>query len=139
MNIGDVAAISGLNPKTIRYYESRGFLQPLRSTNGYRYYRESDVRRLRILAEARKLGFSLSDCETLLDVFETDGAETGVVVHLLQAQLDTLDRDIQDLERKKMAICSLLANSAPKDGGNRDLLEFLSEQADRRVHWPETA
>ena len=46
MNIGDVAALSGLPAKTIRYYEDIGLVKPLRSTNGYRIFRESDAHKL---------------------------------------------------------------------------------------------
>lgn len=138
MNIGDVAAMSGLNPKTIRYYESRGLLQPLRSTNGYRSYRASDARRLRLLAQARKLGLSLSDCETLLDVAETDDSEPGALARLLQAHLETLDREVQELEGKRAAVSELLAKSSPNVDIDRRLLRLLSEQADDCPRLPET-
>lgn len=128
MNIGDVAAISGLNPKTIRYYESRGLLQPLRSTNGYRSYRASDARRLRLLAQARKLGLSLSDCEKLLDLTEADNAESGTIARLLRAHLDTLDQEIYELERKKLSVSELLRKSAISEGDDQRLLKVLSEQ-----------
>jgi len=49
MNIGDVAALSGLPAKTIRYYEDVGLVKPLRSTNGYRTFRESDAHKLAFL------------------------------------------------------------------------------------------
>lgn len=129
MNIGEVAAISGLNPKTIRYYETRGLLQPLRSTNGYRSYRASDARRLRLLAQARRLGLSLSDCETILHFAETDDGDSGTVAHLLQAHLGTLDQELRGLEIKKAAVCELLEKSAPNSSDNRRLLEVLNEQS----------
>ena len=130
MNIGDVAALSGLNPKTIRYYEARGFLQPLRSTNGYRSYRASDARRLRLLAQARKLGLSLSDCETLLDLADTGDAVPGTFMHLLEAHLDTLHQEIQNLEHKTAAVSALLEKAAQNGGDDRCLLRVLSEQSD---------
>ena len=43
MNIGDVARVSGLPTKTIRYYEDIGLISPLRGTNGYRSFRQSDA------------------------------------------------------------------------------------------------
>ena len=45
MNIKDVAQRSGLPAKTIRYYEDIGLIRPLRQANGYRSFRESDLRR----------------------------------------------------------------------------------------------
>ena len=128
MNIGEVAAISGLNPKTIRYYESRGLLQPLRSTNGYRSYRASDARRLHLLAQARRLGLSLSDCETLLEVAEKKDSVPGALTQLLQTHLDTLESEIQDLELKKAGVVELLANAAPDANDDRPLLRMLCER-----------
>ena len=53
MNISDVAALSGLPAKTIRYYEDVGLVRPAHGTNGYRAFDESDVHKLTFLARAR--------------------------------------------------------------------------------------
>lgn len=50
MNIGDVAKRTGLPAKTIRYYEEIELLHPARHANGYRYFSEADVHKLRFLA-----------------------------------------------------------------------------------------
>lgn len=44
MKIGEVARRVGVNPKTIRYYESIGLLpEPARTTSGYRDYGPDDA------------------------------------------------------------------------------------------------
>ena len=48
MNIGDVAARSGLPAKTIRYYEEIGLIRPKRSGNGYRAFAPGDVKTARM-------------------------------------------------------------------------------------------
>ena len=53
MNIGDVAKLSGLPIKTIRYYEDIGFIRPQRSANGYRSFRDADVHKLAFLGSGR--------------------------------------------------------------------------------------
>ena len=55
MNIGEVSERSGLPPKTIRYYEDINLVRPLRSDNGYRSFRESDIHKLAFLGRARAL------------------------------------------------------------------------------------
>lgn len=129
MNIGDVSALSGLKPKTIRYYETRGLLRPLRSTNGYRSYRPSDARRLYLLAQARKIGLSLSDCETLLKVAEAGKEQSGTIAQLLEAHLGTLEQKIDELEQKKAAVTELLDKTALEGGGDQRLLSMLGENA----------
>ncbi len=43
LRIGALAAAVGLNPKTIRYYETLGLLPaPRRTATGYRLYGEAD-------------------------------------------------------------------------------------------------
>lgn len=74
MNIGDVADLSGLPAKTIRYYEDIGLVEPLRSANGYRSFRQSDVHKLAFLGRARALGFTIEDCRSLLNSMPTPNA-----------------------------------------------------------------
>ena len=70
MNIGDVAARSGLPAKTIRYYEEIGLIRPLRSDNGYRAFRDSDLHKLAFIGRARGLGFSIEECRKLLALYD---------------------------------------------------------------------
>ena len=50
MNIGQVASHSGVNAKTIRYYESIGLIPAAsRTGSGYRTYGGKDVERLRFI------------------------------------------------------------------------------------------
>ena len=71
MNIGDVAARTGLPTKTIRYYEDIGLITPLRGENGYRRFREADMHKLGFVGRARALGFSIEECRDLLALMKT--------------------------------------------------------------------
>ena len=62
MNIGEVSERAGLPAKTIRYYEDIGLVRPLRSDNGYRAFRDSDIHKLAFLGRAMTFGFSIEDC-----------------------------------------------------------------------------
>ena len=57
MNIGTASEKSGLPAKTIRYYEEIGLIRPLRSDNGYRAFRDSDLHKLAFIGRARGLGY----------------------------------------------------------------------------------
>jgi DNA-binding transcriptional MerR regulator len=61
MNIGSAATQTGLPVKTIRYYEEIGLVTPDRRANGYRDFSAACVEQLRLLAQARHLGFSLGN------------------------------------------------------------------------------
>lgn len=50
LRIGELASQMGLNPKTIRYYEEFGILNPVRGGNGYRLFSVEDAAQLRFVA-----------------------------------------------------------------------------------------
>ena len=62
LTIGQVAKATGINAKTIRYYEEAGVAPPpQRSQSGYRMYSETDVRRFDLIRRARSLDMTLSE------------------------------------------------------------------------------
>ncbi|HET7088119.1 MAG TPA: MerR family transcriptional regulator, partial [Anaerolineae bacterium] len=67
MQIHELAQRTGVSAKTIRYYESISLLpSPRRRTNSYREYDEVDVDRVKLVAGARRLDFSLDDIQEIL-------------------------------------------------------------------------
>src|SRR5665811_1127517 len=69
LRIQEVAAETGLTPRSIRYYEEFGLLRPAaRSQGDYRLYDTSDLERLRFIRELRDdAGFSLAQIGLLLE------------------------------------------------------------------------
>jgi MerR family transcriptional regulator, repressor of the yfmOP operon len=69
LRIQEVAAETGLTPRSIRYYEEMGLLEPAgRSQGAYRLYDPSDLERLRYIRELRdEAGFSLAQIGQLLE------------------------------------------------------------------------
>ena len=109
MKIADVAEASGLTAKTIRYYEDIGLVRPARGTNGYRAFEETDVHKLRFLARARSLGFSIKECRTLLSLYEDRGRASADVKALAEAHLRRVDRKIAELEGLRGTLRHLVA------------------------------
>src|SRR5436190_21689751 len=67
LTIGQLARLSGIKAKTIRYYEEIGLLPPAqRRESGYRCYGEYDVNRLLLLRRIRLLGVPLPEIKQLL-------------------------------------------------------------------------
>ena len=56
MKIKQVEELVGITSKNIRFYEEQGLLQPRRTENGYRDYRQEDVEQLKRVKLFRKLG-----------------------------------------------------------------------------------
>ncbi len=71
MKIGEVAKVTGLTTKTIRYYEEVELLpEPERTPSGYRMYGDEAVTRLEFITKGRRLGFSLAEIGTVLDLHD---------------------------------------------------------------------
>ena len=61
--ISELSSRLDVTPRTIRYYEELGLLQPERQQNR-RQYTERDRVRLQLILRGRRLGFSLSEIRT---------------------------------------------------------------------------
>ncbi|MEP3597548.1 Cu(I)-responsive transcriptional regulator [Parvibaculum sp.] len=108
MNIGDVADLSGLPAKTIRYYEDIGLVEPLRSTNGYRSFRQSDVHKLAFLGRARALGFTIGDCRSLLKLYADTDRASAEDKQIAEEHLDRIDRKITELTEMRATLSHLV-------------------------------
>ena len=126
MNIGEVAERAGLPPKTIRYYEEIGLVRPLRSQNGYRTFRESDLHKLTFLGRARALGFSIEDCRTLLGLYEDDARESAQVKAVAEDHLTEIDRKIAQLQSMRATLAHLVEACHGDHRPDCPILEDLS-------------
>ena len=115
MNIGEVAKMADLPIKTIRYYEEIGFIQPKRSANGYRSFRESDVHKLAFLGRARSLGFSIEDCRALLQLYENDTRASADVKQIAQEHLTRIDAKVKALQAMRNTLSHLIEACAGDD------------------------
>jgi len=102
LTIGQVARLTGVSAKTIRYYESVGLLpRPPRSANSYRRYAGADVSRILLLHRLRGLGAAGAAAQPLLA--QLDEARCAEVRHdllrLLDGRLRALDDEIATLRR----------------------------------------
>ncbi len=126
MNIGEVAARSGLPAKTIRYYEDIGLVTPLRSTNGYRSFRQSDLHKLAFLSRARSLGFTIDDCRALLELYEDSSRASADVKAIAKEHLAQVDAKISELIEMKKTLTHLVRECA---GDNRPDCPILNDLA----------
>ncbi len=98
MVIRELAQRTGVPAKTIRYYESIGLLpRPQRAANNYRQYTPADVERLRFIASARSLGFSLDDIAEILAARDNGIAPCQRVLDAVAQRLTEIDHRIADL------------------------------------------
>ena len=125
MNIGDVAARSGLPAKTIRYYEEIGLVKPLRDSNGYRAFQDKELHKLAFLARARALGFSIEDCRALLALYEDETRESADVKRIANEHLARIEEKISDLISMRDTLTHLIKECAGDHRPDCPILEDL--------------
>jgi DNA-binding transcriptional MerR regulator len=102
--IGELAILLGVNPKTIRYYESEGLLTPLRHGK-FRTYRRVDVGRLKLIISLRRLGVSIANIKSLSLVNEEEDSmkliEDTLKSHaeFLVSQLKLIDTQLRETQK----------------------------------------
>lgn len=126
MNIAEVGKATGLPAKTIRYYEEIGLVQPLRSDNGYRQFREKDLHKLAFVGRARSLGFSIEDCRSLLALYEDRSRESREVHQLASEQLARVREKLVELRAMEATLSQLVACCHNDDRPDCPILGELS-------------
>ena len=65
--IHEIARLFRLHPDTLRYYEEKGLLHPVRGESGYRMYTIQDVCTLNVIRALRELDLSTEDIRAYLE------------------------------------------------------------------------
>lgn len=126
MNIGEVAEMSGLPAKTIRYYEEIGLVRPRREPNGYRRFGPREMHKLRFLARARGLGFSIEDCRELIALYDDEDRSAGEVRKLAESHLARIEGKIAELQSLRAALTELIASCHGEDRPDCPILDDLA-------------
>jgi len=98
--ITQLAAELEVTARAIRFYESKGLLEPVR-VGSNRVYSYRDRARLLIILRGKRLGFSLANIKQYLDLYDADPTHKGQLVHLLRGarcRIAELERQRHDLE-----------------------------------------
>ena len=99
LKIGEVAARSGLGVEALRFYESRGLLEPVTRTEaGYRLYDETVFERLDFIKKAQAIGFNLDEISRII-ADARQGLPCAEVRRLAAEKLAALDRRLAELRR----------------------------------------
>jgi len=111
MRIGEVAEMSGLSVRSIRFYESIGLLEaPPRRANGYRDYGTAEVSAVRFVSRARALGFSIEAMTDLTNLYRDGRIDCTAVrdrtVELVADAESRLIELVQMIEKLKQLVAT---------------------------------
>jgi DNA-binding transcriptional MerR regulator len=99
--ISELAEEFGLTLRTVRHYEDVGLLSPERRGTT-RLFHARDRTRLRLILRGKRLGFSLPEIRTIVNMYDEQPGEAGQLQYLLdqiavrRTELDQLRRDIDE-------------------------------------------
>jgi DNA-binding transcriptional MerR regulator len=75
LNIREMCDVFDVTPRTLRFYEAKELLFPIREGQK-RLFTKRDRARLKLILRGKRFGFSLEDLRQLLDLYHmTDGQE----------------------------------------------------------------
>ena len=132
MTRGVIAARTGVNIETVRYYERIGLLPaPPRSEGGHRIYDEDMLRRLNFIRRSRELGFTLNEVRGLLQLVDGGDYTCGEVESLTTAHLGEVRRKLADLKRLERVLREMVAGCQGGEVPECPVIEALFRE--RRV------
>jgi Cd(II)/Pb(II)-responsive transcriptional regulator len=108
MRIGELAAATGVEPETIRYYEREALLAPpQRQANGYRNYGNQQLERLAFIRHCRALDIPLADIRQLINFLDQPDGDCGDIDRLIAAQLVRVQARLQSMRALERQLTEL--------------------------------
>ena len=128
--IGEAAALSGVSPANIRFYEKQKLVEGGgRSENGYRGYSRADVHQLRFIRLCRALDMSLDEVRTLLALDLNLKADCETARIALDGHLSHVRSRLRELTLLEKNLKALRSRCDGQDA-HCHIIEALHEQAD---------
>ena len=98
-SIGELCAEFDVTPRTLRFYEQRELLTPIRDGQR-RIFTQRDRARLKLILRGKRFGFSLEEIRQLLDLYHVgDQQQTQLArtVDMARAHLADMERQRAEL------------------------------------------
>ncbi len=116
MTIREMCDAYDVTPRTLRFYEAKELLSPLRDGTR-RLFTRRDRARLKLILRGKRFGFSLEDIRQTLDLYGPDGSDTAQWLRtfdLAKARLATMIAQRDELEVAITELTAELAMAADK-------------------------
>lgn len=119
--ITDLAVAFNVTPRTIRFYEDQGLLNPERRGQN-RIYNRRDFVRLAWILRGKRVGFSLAEIREMLDLYDLgDGGERQrrVTLEKCRERINALEEqraDIETMIEELAQFCTILESIVSSDG-----------------------
>lgn len=105
--IGEIAKLTNLTTRTIRYYEELGLLgtRKNKSLGQHRLFDNDDIKRLKKIQMLKDLGLTLDEISQVIELYFTDGQlleGKRQVIEILKKHISIAEEKIEELNTFKM-------------------------------------
>lgn len=119
MTIREMCDAYDVTPRTLRFYESKELLYPIREGQR-RLFTRRDRARLKLILRGKRFGFSLEEIRQLLDLYTVDDSQQTQLVSTLsiararlgdmEKQRAELDEAIDELRNQMTLVTEMLTS-----------------------------
>ena len=126
MKISEIAKETGLTVRAIRYYEELNLIKSDRLDNNYRDFDKEALFKVSFISRARKLGFSVDECSSLIKLFNDNNRHSSEVIKIAKIKRNKLNDQIKELQDLKKSLDWLIKKCPGDDKPNCPILDELS-------------
>lgn len=99
LTVSQLAKQLSISADTVRHYVRCGLINPERDpTNGYKRFKDDDIKRLKFILQAKPLGFSLADIQTIIDQASHGESPCPQVRTIMEARLKETAEKIKAMQ-----------------------------------------
>ncbi len=89
LTVGELSKAAKTTPDTVRHYVRIGLLTPTRNpVNGYKLFGDNELKKLTFIRQAKGLGFTLGDIQTIFDHSSDGQSPCPMVRDMIQQRID---------------------------------------------------
>jgi DNA-binding transcriptional MerR regulator len=120
MSIRQMCDAFDVTPRTLRFYEAKELLSPIREGTR-RLFTKRDRARLKLILRGKRFGFSLEQIRQLLDMYDMDDQHQAQMTKTFEIGLERL----ADMERQRDELIEVIADlKAQLEWGRQMLARF---------------
>lgn len=125
MTIREMCDAFDVTPRTLRFYEQKELLAPIREGQR-RLFTKRDRARLKLILRGKRFGFSLEELRQLLDLY--DRGETQVTQ--LEQTYEIAQHHLAEMESQRTALDEAISDlKAQMDWGQKEIARLRAEAA----------
>ncbi len=115
MKIGELAKETSMTVRAIRYYEELKLIKSNRLINNYRDYDKEALFKVKFIVRAKKLGFTINECSSLIKLFNNNNRKSSEVINIAKIKRDNINSQIEELKDLKKSLEWLIAKCPGND------------------------